>query len=248
MANKINVKLILELRKANMSRNEIVATRHMSKNSVSDVIHLSAELGITYDDVADVDTDTIYRIFYPDKHATELLYTDPDYEYLHKELTRVVVNLKLLWNEYTDKFTTAHTIPMGYTKFCSGYSDSTVENKLTNHLEHKPGVITEVDWSGTTMCYVDNSTGEVITVYLFVDTLHYSQYSYVEPKRYMKMDTFIRCHIHMYEFFSGVTTRLVCNNLKTGVISHSREGEIILTSDYEAVGEHYMTAIMPAES
>ena len=30
MANKINVKLILELRKANMSRNEIAATRHIS--------------------------------------------------------------------------------------------------------------------------------------------------------------------------------------------------------------------------
>ena len=83
-------------------------------------------------------------------------------------------------------------------------------NKLTNHLEHKPGVITEVDWSGPTMSYVDTSTGEIVTVYLFVGTLPYSQYSYVEPTRDMKMDSFIRCHIHMYEFFGGVTTRLVC--------------------------------------
>ena len=50
----------------------------------------------------------------------------------------------------------------------------------------------------------------------------------------------------MYEFFQGVTTRLVCDNLKTGVISHPKEGEIVLTADYEAMGEHYMTAIMPA--
>ena len=64
MANKINVKLILELRKANMSRNEIAATRHISKNSVSEVIHLSDELGITYDDVADMDADTVYRMFF----------------------------------------------------------------------------------------------------------------------------------------------------------------------------------------
>ena len=246
MANKINVKLILELRKANMSRNEIAATRHISKNSVSEVIHLSDELGITYDDVADMDADTVYRMFYPDKYATELLYTNPDYEYVHKELTRVGVNLKLLWKEYKDKCASANTLPMGYTKFCSGYSDFTVENKLTNHLEHKPGVITEVDWSGPTMSYVDTSTGEVVTVYLFVGTLPYSQYSYVEPARDMKMDSFIRCHIHMYEFFGGVTTRLVCDNLKTGVVSHPKEGEIVLTSDYEAMGEHYMTAIMPA--
>jgi hypothetical protein len=37
MANKINVKLILELRAANMTRNGIATTRHMSKNSVGDV-------------------------------------------------------------------------------------------------------------------------------------------------------------------------------------------------------------------
>ena len=59
-----------------------------------------------------------------------------------------------------------------------------------------------------------------MTVYLFVGTLPYSQYSYVEPCRDMKMDSFIRAHIHMYGFFGGVATRLVCDNLKTGVVSH----------------------------
>jgi hypothetical protein len=96
------------------------------------------------------------------------------------------------------------------------------------------------------MSYINPSTGEVMTSYLFVGTLPYSQYSYVEPTPDMKMDTFIRCHIHMYDYFGGVTTRLVCDNLKTGVVSHPKEGEIILTADYEALGEHYMTAVMPA--
>lgn len=96
MARKINVKLILELRKAGLSRNMIAATRHMSKNSVGDVIHISNERGITYDDVSDLDEDTVYRMFYPDKHATENLYHQPDYEYVHKELKRVGVTLKLL--------------------------------------------------------------------------------------------------------------------------------------------------------
>lgn len=60
------------------------------------------------------------------------------------------------------------------------------------------------------------------------------------------MDSFIRAHIHMYGFFGGVATRLVCDNLKTGVVSHPREGEVVLTADYEALGSHYQTAIMPA--
>ena len=51
---------------------------------------------------------------------------------------------------------------MGYTKFCNGYADYTIVNKLTNHLENKPGVKAEVDWSGPTMRYIDTSTGEVV--------------------------------------------------------------------------------------
>ena len=135
---------------------------------------------------------------------------------------------------------------MGYTKFCLGYSSHTAANRLTNHLEHKPGIVTEVDWSGPAMHYVDTATGELVKVYLFVATLPYSQYSFVELCLDMKMDSFLRCHIRMYEYFGGVTTRLVCDNLKTGVVSDPREGEIVLTADYEALGGYYMTAIMPA--
>lgn len=51
----------------------------------------------------------------------------------------------------------------------------------------------------------------------------------------------------MCEFLQGVTTRLICDNLRTGVVSHPREEEIILTADYETLGQHYMTAIMPAQ-
>ena len=220
MAKKINVKLILELRSAGMGRNAIAASRHISKNSVGDVFHIADRMGISYEDIAQMDEDTVYHKFYPDKFVLENLYDKPDYEYVHQELKRTGVTLKLLWQEYQDKCRASGNIPMGYTKCCQGYSEYTIVNKLTNHLEHKPGVAVEVDWSGPTMAYVDTSTGEIVTVYLFVGTLPYSQYSYVEPCRDMKMDSFIRAHIHMYGFFGGVATRLVCDNLKTGVVSH----------------------------
>lgn len=246
MAKKINVKLILELRDAGMSRNAIAATRHMSKNSVGDVIHIAGRMGISYEDVRQMDEDAAYRMFYPDKFAVESMYAQPDYEYVHQELKRTGVTLKLLWQEYQDQCKTAGNIPVGYAKYCQDYSRYTVANKLTNHLEHKPGAAVEVDWSGPTMDYVDTSTGEAVKVHLFVATLPYSQYSYVEPCLDMKMDSFIRAHVHMYQFFGGVATRLVCDNLKTGVVSHPKEGEIVLTADYEALGSHYQTAIMPA--
>lgn len=172
-----------------MSRNLIASARHISRGSVSDVFHIADAKGITYADIENLSDQDVYHMFYPDKHAVTDMYHDPDYGGVHKELKKVGVTLKLLWGQYKDKCRTDNTIPMGYTKFCEGYSDYTISNKLTNHLEHKPGIATEVDWSGPTMSYLDRDTGEVIAAYLFVATLPYSQYSYVEPCLDMKQDT-----------------------------------------------------------
>src|SRR5699024_9241759 len=73
-----------------------------------------------------------------------------------------------------------------------------------------------------------------------------SQYTYVEATFNQKSETWLQCHVNMYRFFGGSTVRLVCDNLKTGVIHHPKEGDIILNAQYEALGEHYLTAIMPA--
>ena len=71
--------------------------------------------------------------------------------------------------------------------------------------------------SVTTMRILNPASGEEIKVYLFVATLPYSRYTYVEPCLDMKEDTWLRCHVHMYDFFGGVSVRTVCDNLKTGV-------------------------------
>ncbi|MFV0332278.1 MAG: hypothetical protein ACK5KL_21005 [Dysgonomonas sp.] len=96
MANKINAKLILELRAAGLSRNVIAATRHIAKHSVSDVMHISDEKGINYKDVRSLPEEMVYRLFYPDKCAVEQLYEKCDYEYVDEELKRVLVTLFLV--------------------------------------------------------------------------------------------------------------------------------------------------------
>jgi transposase len=248
MSKKILVKQILELRAAGLSQNNIARSRHMSKSSVSDVFQIAQERGISFESVKAMRPEEVYTLFYPNKHAEETLFEEPDYEYIHKELSRVGVTLKLLWKEYKDKCAGSKDgIPVGYTKFCTSYTRYTVTQNLTNHLIHKPGVVVEVDWSGPTMKLVDRATGEIIDAHLFVATLPYSQYTYVEPCINMKEATWLNCHVHMFEFFGGTTARAVCDNLKTGVVKHPREGDIILNESYEALGNHYSTAIMPAQ-
>ena len=99
MSNKISVKLILELKAQGLSQNEIARTRHMSKSSVSDVIRIAGEKGLSFEDVEGMNNDALYQMFFPDRITSEQIYEFPDYEYVHKELRRVGVTLKLLWQQ-----------------------------------------------------------------------------------------------------------------------------------------------------
>jgi len=247
MTRKIQVKNILELRAAGMSQRQIASSRHMSKTSVNEVFRIAEERNIGFTDISELHSEEVYNLFFPEKFDAAMLFASPDYEYVHHELSRTGVTLKLLWKEYCDKCTAEVTIPVGYTKFCSGYAEYTDQSYLTNHIYHKPGIVTEVDWSGSKMQLVDRTTGEIIPVYLFVATLPYSQYSYVEPCLNMKQEAWLSCNVHMFEFFGGTTVRIVCDNLKTGVLSHPREGDIVLNEAYESLGNHYSPAIMPAQ-
>ena len=82
-------------------------------------------------------------------------------------------------------------------------------------------MVSEVDWSGPTMKIVDATTGELITVYLFVATLPYSQYSYVEPCLDMKQNIWIKCNVNMFEFFGGSSFRITgfCHSSSSSVPS-----------------------------
>lgn len=121
-----------------------------------------------------------------------------------------------------------------------------MDKNYTSHVEHKPGITVEVDWSGPTMSYIDADTGSEHAAYLFVATLPYSQYTYVEATATMLEVDWISCNIHMLEFFEGVPVRIVCDNLKTGVNAHPKHGEIILNDAYLSFAEHYQVAIIPA--
>jgi hypothetical protein len=51
----------------------------------------------------------------------------------------------------------------------------------------------------------------------------------------------------MLEFFEGSPVKIVCDNLKTGVITPPKHGEVVLNDAYLSFAEHYQVAIMPAE-
>lgn len=246
MARKIKAKLILQLHAGGMSQNRIAKTQKISTHSVSDVLHAADELGITWEDVESKTDTQAYAMVFPNKVASQEVYEDPDWEHIHSELAKSGVTLKLLHAEYADECSAKGKPHMGYDRFCKRYRRFTVQKNVVSRVGHKAARIMEVDWSGPTMQLVNPVTGEVMKVYLFVACLPFSRYVYVEPTLDMTQDTWLRCHVHAFQFFGGSVPCIVPDNLKTGVTKHPKEGEIILNDAYQEMATHYSAAVLPA--
>lgn len=114
------------------------------------------------------------------------------------------------------------------------------------HIARKPGEQIEVDWAGDPASITDPDTGEVIPAWLFVGVMSYSQYPYVEAFINEKQKAWITAHVHMYEYFGGVTRILVPDNCKTAVIHNKDWYNQQVNAVYHEMAEHYNTAIIPA--
>lgn len=245
MFKKTKVRSILELLGKDLSAREVSKVLSVSRNTVAEVQALYNASGKDWDEIADWNDDMLYELFYPDKFKYKIRYAPVDYSYVHKELKKTGVTQQLLWEEYCDKCKAEGIKACSYVTFTKNYKKYTADKNYTSHIEHKPGVEIEVDWSGPTMNYVDVETGEIITAYLFVATMPYSQKSYVEATTDMKEQSWLACHVNMFKYFGGTPVKIVCDNLKTGVNSHPKRGEIILNEAYLTLGEYYSVAIMP---
>ena len=244
MVRKIKAKLILQLRNQGLSRRAIESAQGMSRRSIQSVLDAAERLGLGWDDVAEQSEAEVYSALFPGRGVHESVFAQPDWARVHTELARVGVTLKLLHQEYVDATSMAQAT-MSYDRFCRLYGEHAAISGATSRVGHKAGRSIEVDWSGPTMGLLDPTTGEVSTVYLFVACLPFSRYAFVEATLDMRQESWLRAHTAMFAFFGGSVPRLVPDNLKTGVISHPREGEVVLNDAYREMAAHYSAAVLP---
>ena len=103
----------------------------------------------------------------------------------------------------------------------------------------------QVDWAGDPLYITDPVTGELDPAYIFVAVLPCSWYTYAEACSDMKMENWLLCHVHAFNYFGGVTRLLIPDNCKTVTTSNTRY-ETVLNKSYQELAEHYGTAIVPA--
>ncbi|MBB4138899.1 MULTISPECIES: IS21 family transposase [Microbacterium] len=244
MVRKIKAKLVLRLRAEGFTGRQIAA-QGMSRTSVAAVIDAADREGIGWDDVAKLEEADVYARLFPGRGEHDSVHAQPDWDRVHRELARVGVTLKLLHGEYVDACRAAGSTAMGYDRFCKAYQQHVLISGAASRVGHKAGQTVEVDWSGKTMQLTDPVTGQQTRVYLFVATLPFSRYSFVEPTLDMQQDAWLRAHVSMFDWFGGSVPRVVPDNLKTGVLKHPAEGEVVLNDAYRELAAHYSAAVLP---
>ena len=240
----VNYRKILELYFEEVSQRTISSSTGHSRNTVSDVVQRAKKLGV--ESLNETMTNPWLEAFlFPEKQAVEKGYFPIDWERVHKELQKKNVTLSLLHHEYSTEAREGGKIPYAYRTFCENYGKYAKKYKLTMPIRRKPGEVMEVDWAGTTLKINDRSTGETIPAYVFIATLPYSQFSYVEAFLDMKSANWLIAHIHALEYFNGVPETMVPDNLKTGVTKAHRE-EPLLNEAYREMADYYRTVIVPS--
>lgn len=235
---------ILRLYSQGNSQRAIAESISCSRNTVAKVLQKARELSIAWPLTPETTDDVLDKLFYPDS-VTPTNRRLPDNEYIHKELAKKGVSLKLLWSEYCEDCKANKELPLMYSQFCYYYQQYSQTTRATMHIPRKPGEQTEVDWAGKTMTVVDRISGEVYKAYLFVGVLSYSQYAYVEAFLSQDLESWITAHVNMFSFFGGATKKLVPDNLKTGVEKTSWYDPVI-NKTYHEMSEYYDTAVIPA--
>lgn len=245
MVRKIRAKLVLQLRAEGLSGRAIAASQAMSRKSVTQVLDAADVAGLAWDDVEDRPDGEVYSLLFPGRGDHHSVFAQPDWERVHKEMARVGVTLKLLHSEYGDTCAIAGDPAMSYDRFCRTYQRHVLVTGAASRVGHKAAQTIEVDWSGPTMRLNAPGASKPAAVYLFVACLPFSRYAFVYPSLDMSQDSWLRAHVAMYTAFGGSTPRIVPDNLKTGVITHPRDGEIVLNDAYREMAAHYSAAVLP---
>ena len=239
-----NYREILRLENLGLNNTQIAESVKCSRTTVINVLRLAKEKGLKYPLPELMSDKDVYETLFP-VASGKAKYKMPDYEHVYKELQRDGVTLDLLWREYVDECRQSGELPYQSTQFNKYYNDFCAKKNATMHLNHKPGEIMQVDWAGDTTGIIDTDTGELIKVYVFVATLPFSGYSYVEGFFSMNQECWTTAHVNAYKYFGGVTKMIQCDNLKTGVLKHGKD-EVELNRSYRELTEHYNTAVVPA--
>jgi len=239
------IREVLRLKwECNLSNRAIARSCSISHSTVGEYIRRAEEAGLSCPLPDDLDEERLFEILYPKSpNPGSRVIPCPDWSWVHAELRKKSVTLRLLWVEYREDHPTGY----GYSQFCALYREWAKHLNPSMRLTHKAGEKVFVDYAGQTVPIVDPETGEIHQAQVFIGVLGASNYTYVEAQWSQELPNWIDGHVHMFRFFGGAPEIVVPDNLKSGVKNPCRY-EPDLNPTYQDLAEHYGVAVIPARS
>jgi len=235
------VREILRLKfEVDLSLREIGQICGCGKSTVSAILDRVQQANLSWP--ISLNDKQLMSLLYP-PGANKCISSQPDMEYIFREMKKKNVTLLLLWEEYKRD----HPDGIMYSQFCERYRQFKSDQRLTLHKEHKAGEEAETDWAGSTLPYTNRHTGEMKPAFLFVAVLPASAYPFAYAYPHQKMSSWIDAHIRMYEFFGGVPKFTISDNTKTAVSKPDRF-DPVLNRTYQEMAQHYHTTLMPTRA
>lgn len=218
---------------------------YSSRNTVKKYLQLALQQGLSLEDLATKEEYELQKLFaapkgQDEKRAEDLTALFPSFE---KELKRTGVTRWILWGEYKSRYPHGYS----YSQFCEIFKQWRESSTATMVFEHVPAEKLYIDFTGQKLSIIDEDTGEVIALEVFVCLLGHSQYTYVEALRSQKKEDFVMAVQNALRFFGGVPRALVTDNLKSAVIRADKY-EPELNETFLDFANHYGTTILPARS
>ena len=233
---------------AGMGIKSISSAFHMSRNTVRKYVRKYLDSGLTPEQLLSMSEEKLQDLFLDDVHRNrkasprmELLEAlVPDYA---KRLSRRGVTIKSLHDEYLRE----HPDGYKYTNFRQALRRYRCQTRAVGHVEHLAGDQMYIDFAGDKLEVVDEETGEVRNVEVFVAILPCSHYTYCEAVWSQKKEDLIAACENALHFFGGSPMAIVPDNLKAAVTKSDRN-EPIINDDFAGMAEFYDMAVFPARA
>lgn len=242
----IKIRQILRLQSQGLSKLQIAAQTGIARNTLKKYIKEFTSSGLSFEEINELSDKELEDLFVKpeDRPLNERLQTLFSlFPAIEKELKRKGVTRQLLWKEYK----THHPDGVGLSQFKHYFSQWKAQVNPTMHMEHKAGDKLYVDFAGDKLEIINEQTGEVKPVEVFVAILGASQLTYVEAVMTQQKEDFIFACENALHYCGGVPAAIVPDNLKSAV-SKSSKYEPTLNETFADFAEHYGTSILPARA
>ena len=235
-----------------LPRAQIAAAVGVSTGTVSHVLARAEAAGLSWPLPSGLDDEALRARLYPapDQDSDR---TQPDWDAIVEALTaprkrrRARLTRRQLWVEYRDEVLAQGGKAYTYSRFC-GLLKERLHSRpgpAQMRFHYEPGLWGLSDFSGKTLA-LRTGRGDK-DVEIFVAVLAHSNLTYVEAVPDQSVRHWITAHRRAFEYFRGVTTRWIIDNLKAGVDKADRE-EPRLNPSFAEFARHYGVAVLPARS